>query len=105
MYKRTTLGMAVINSVEDIRGLFSVDASFVNRDGQFYEMYAEDPTDIPPFDEVIAETNWEKDLNKTIYTLGERICNFDNDFVYFDYKVIEVNGESVVSVVFTINEY
>lgn len=98
------MNMSEVHTVEDIRALFSVDASFVNLDDQFYVMYAEDPSQLPPFDEVIAKTDWKENLHETIFELGRRLKDFDNDFIYFDFEIIETQEVPIVSVVFNISE-
>ena len=103
MYTRTILHMEKIKTVDDLRSLFSVDASFVNLDNQFYEIYGEQD-DIVPFDAIIQRTDWQGELDNTVHQLGLELLDFDSDFTFFDYKIIETNSEPIVSVAFTLIE-
>lgn len=103
MNTRTILNVAEITHEEDLREIFNVDAQFINRDNEYYE--SNGPDGVIPFQSVVREHNWTQDLDKVVRLLGEKLMEFDSDFVYFDYNVIDINGRQVVSVVFNVLEY
>ena len=103
MNTNITMRTAEITDKEDLRSLFNVDAQFVNQDNQYFENHSSE--DEIPFDSVLKRHDWMHDLDKVVRLLGEKLLDFDSDFVHFDYEILDIKGCKVVSVVFANLEY
>lgn len=92
----------IVEEVEDLRGLFSVDAQFINLDNQFYLMNEKDEE--VPFDRIVNEVG-TSDLVKLAYALGQGLAEYDSDFIDYKINVIEVDNKIVVSYAVIVFEY
>lgn len=101
MYNFLYSDMVKVKTVEDLRGLFSVDAQFVNLDNQYREAYG-DEGEIP-FDKIVKK-NKDLDLEELAYAIAEGLADFDGDFYEYKINSLIVGDELIISYAVNVRE-